>query len=75
MKGTLPVDSLSRGVTPIVASVLQNKSQHLFFSHSRTFHLFCQVDNHDGVAGDRSARVGRSILDLLPVVHPVDLEG
>ena len=58
VKGTLPVDSLSRGVTPIVASV-----------------LFCQVDNHDGVAGDRSARVGRSVLDLLPVVHPVDLEG
>ena len=38
-------------------------------------HLFCQVDNHDGVAGDRSTRIGRSVLDLLPVVHPVDLEG
>ena len=37
-------------------------------------HLFCQVDNHDGVAGDRSTRIGRSVLDLLPVVHPVDLE-
>ena len=39
------------------------------------FHLFCQVDNHDGVAGDRPPRIRRSILDPLPVVHPVDLRG
>ena len=39
------------------------------------FHLFCQVDNHDGVAGDRPARIWGSILDPLPVVHPVDLRG
>ena len=31
VKGTLPVDSLSRGITPIVASVLQSKAQHLLF--------------------------------------------
>ena len=41
----------------------------------KIFHLFCQVDNHDGVAGDRPSRIGRSILDPLPVVHPVDLGG
>ena len=29
VKGELPVDSFSRGIAPIVASVLQNKAQHL----------------------------------------------
>ena len=32
VKGTLPVNSLSRGITPIVASVLQSKAQHLVFT-------------------------------------------
>ena len=73
--GTLPVDSLSRSVTPIIASVLQKKLLNIcFFVRKQLFHLFCEVDNHDGVAGDGSARVGRSLLDPLPVVHPVDLQ-
>ena len=43
VKGTLPVNSLSRGITPIVASVLQSKAQHLIFVTKGLFTCFVKL--------------------------------